>query len=182
VKYRFLGRKATLAFIVALMALPPVVIIIPLFILMADLGWIDTYQAAILAEAGILIPFAVFLLYSYMKDLPPDLLDAAAVDGAGTWRQFTHIVLPLTAPALVTTAIISAVFAWNDLLIPLILWPGEDFRTLMVGLATLAPSRTGVKDAPFLMAGAAISVIPLIVAYLLGRRALVRGLLEGSGR
>jgi ABC-type glycerol-3-phosphate transport system permease component len=181
-RFRFRGRTLLFGVLIALMAIPAVVIIIPIFVFMSDLRWVDTYQSAILVEAGIIAPFSVILLYTYMRDLPAELFEAADVDGASRWTQFRRIAVPLSLPALATTTTIAAIYAWNDLLIPLILWPSDRLQTLMVGLATLGPGRTGVRDIPLLMAGVTISVLPLILVFLAGRRALIRGLVEGSNR
>jgi ABC-type glycerol-3-phosphate transport system permease component len=181
-RFRFAGRGILLAGIVGMMAIPAIVIIVPLFVVMSDLGLVNRMSSAILAEAGLLLPFAVFLLYSYMRDLPRELFEAADVDGASRWRQFVEIALPLSRPALATTMVVSAIYAWNDLLIPLVLWQTEQLTTLMVGLALLGPGRTGVQDVPLLMAGVVISIFPLVVAFLIARGGLIRGLTEGGER
>jgi ABC-type glycerol-3-phosphate transport system permease component len=181
-RFRFVGRGVLLAAIIGMMAIPAIVVIVPLFILMSELELVNRYGSAIVAEAGLLLPFAVFLLYSYMKDLPVELFEAAEVDGASRWRQFVEIALPLSRPALATTLVVSAIYAWNDLLIPLVLWQTEQLTTLMVGLALLGPGRTGAQNVPLLMAGVAISIAPLLIAFLFARRGLVRGLVEGGER
>lgn len=181
-RFRFAGRGVLLAGLIGMMAIPAIVVIVPLFVLMSDLGMVNRHSSAILAEAGLLLPFAVFLLYSYMRDLPVELFEAAEVDGASRWRQFVEIALPLSRPALATTMVVSAIYAWNDLLIPLVLWQTEQLTTLMVGLALLGPGRTGAQDVPLLMAGVAISIAPLLVAFLIARGGLVRGLTEGGER
>ena len=180
VRYRFRGRAILLAGMIGAIAIPPIVVIIPLFITMTDLGWINQYHSAIIAEIGLLLPFSTFLLYSYMKDLPQEIFDAASVDGAGSIGQFWHVALPMSRSGLLTTGIIAAIFVWNDLLIPLFLWQIDRVQTLMVGLATLGPGRTGVRDKPLLMAGVAITILPLLIVFILTRRAMKRGLSEGS--
>ena len=183
VRFRFVGRRELLALLIAAIAIPPIVIVIPLFVTMTGFGATnETYSAPLVATA-LLLPFSVFLLYSFMKDLPEELFDAAMVDGAGSWQQFWHISLPLSRSGLVTTGVIAAIFAWNDLLIPLIFWQTQDLETLMIGLSKLAtPGRAGIRFVPLLMAAAALSIIPLIVLFALTRRALVRGLTEGIGK
>ncbi len=181
-RFRFAGRALLLGATIGMMAIPAIVVIVPLFILMSDLGLVDGRSSAILAEAGLLLPFAVFLLYSYMRDLPDELFEAAEVDGASRWRQFVEIALPLSRPALATTLVVSAIYAWNDLLIPLVLWQTEQLTTLMVGLALLGPSRAGTQSVPLLMAGVTISILPLVLAFAFARRGLVRGLVEGGDR
>ncbi|HEX2071239.1 MAG TPA: carbohydrate ABC transporter permease [Thermoleophilaceae bacterium] len=181
-RFRFAGRGVLLAAMVGMMAIPAIVVIVPLFVVMSDLGLVNRMSSAILAEAGLLLPFAIFLLYSYMRDLPRELFEAADVDGASRWRQFMEIALPLSRPALATTLVVSAIYAWNDLLIPLVLWQTEELTTLMVGLALLGPGRTGVQDVPLLMAGVVISIVPLVVAFVIARGGLIRGLTEGGER
>jgi raffinose/stachyose/melibiose transport system permease protein len=181
-RFRFAGRAVLLGATIGMMAIPAIVVIVPLFILMSDLGLVDRRSSAILAEAGLLLPFAIFLLYSYMRDLPDELFEAAEVDGASRRRQFVEIALPLSRPALATTLVVSAIYAWNDLLIPLVLWQTEQLTTLMVGLALLGPSRAGTQSVPLLMAGVTISILPLVLAFAIARRGLVRGLVEGGDR
>jgi ABC-type glycerol-3-phosphate transport system permease component len=181
-RFRFAGRGVLLTAVIGMMAIPAIVIVVPLFVVMSDLGLVNERSSAILAEAGLLLPFAIFLLYSYMRDLPVELFEAADVDGASRWRQFLEIALPLSRPALATTFVVSAIYAWNDLLIPLVLWQTEQLTTLMVGLALLGPGRSGTQDVPLLMAGVTISIAPLLLVFLVARKSLVRGLTEGGGR
>jgi ABC-type glycerol-3-phosphate transport system permease component len=181
-RFRFAGRALLLGATIGMMAIPAIVVIVPLFILMSDLGLVDARSSAILAEAGLLLPFAIFLLYCYMRDLPDELFEAAEVDGASRWRQFVEIALPLSRPALATTLVVSAIYAWNDLLVPLVLWQTEQLTTLMVGLALLGPSRAGTQSVPLLMAGVTISILPLLLAFAVARRGIVRGLVEGGDR
>ncbi len=181
-RFRFAGRGVLLVGIVGTMAIPPIVVIVPLFVVMSDLRLVNELSSAILVEVGLNVPFATFLLFTYMKDLPAELFESAEVDGASRWRQFVEIALPVSLPALATTMIVCAMYAWNELLIPLVFWQTEQLTTLMVGLAILGPGRSGAQDVPLLMAGVTISVAPLVLAFLIGRRALVRGLVEGGER
>jgi ABC-type glycerol-3-phosphate transport system permease component len=180
IRYRFAGRSALIIGFVALIAVTPIRIIIPLFLRMADFGWVAEIQAAPTALAGLFLPFAIMLLFSFMRDLPGELFEAATVDGASGARQFWHIALPLSRSSVSTVALVTAVFAWNDLLVPLILWPTADLQTLTVGLASLGPSRTGLRSVPVLMAGVALSVAPMVFLFLFARKAFLRGLTEGA--
>lgn len=179
-RYRVPGRPALLVAMVAAIAVPPIVVALPLFDLAAALNWIDTVEIGVAVEVGLLTPFCTYLLYSYMRDLPAEQFEAAVLDGAGAMRQFIHVAVPLSRPSIVTASILSVVFVWNDLLVPLIFWPSSSLQTLMTGLATLGPGRTGLRDVPLLMAGVAITVVPLVALFLVGRRAFRRGLLEGG--
>ncbi len=181
-RFRFAGRGVLLVGIVGTMAIPPIVVIVPLFVMMSDLGLVNQMSSAIFVEAGLNIPFATFLLLTYMRDLPDELFEAAEVDGASRWRQFVEIALPMSVPALVTTMVVCAMYAWNELLIPLILLQTEQLATLMVGLALLGPGRSGAQDVPLLMAGVTISILPLVIVFMVGRRALARGITESGER
>jgi ABC-type glycerol-3-phosphate transport system permease component len=175
----FRGRKLMLVGMIALLSIPPMAIIIPLFTLMSDWGLLNTYPSAIIAEVGIGTPFAVYLTYIFMREIPGELFEAAATDGASAVKQFLFIALPMAKPILATVALITAIFAWNDLLIPLVLWENQQLQVLMVGLANLAPGRIGNTDIPLVTAGVMISVVPIVILFVLAKRFFVRGLSEG---
>lgn len=179
-RLRLRGSRWILIGMVVLMSVPAIVVIVPLFELMSDLGLVNTIPAAIIAEAGLGVPFGTYLVFTFMTELPEELFQAAQLEGASAWQRLILIAVPLSLPAIVTVALITWVVAWNDLLVPLILWPGENLRVLMVGLANLAPGRQGTVEIPLAMAGVTISVIPVILIFLLTRRFFVRGLVEGS--
>jgi raffinose/stachyose/melibiose transport system permease protein len=159
----FPGRRVLLVTFIALMSVPAIVVVVPLFSLMAHLRLINTYPAAIGAEIGLLVPFATYLVYTFIREIPSELFNAAAVDGASAVRQLFQVALPLSRPVLATVALISAIWAWNDLLIPLILWQSEDLKVL-----------------PLVMAGVCISVIPIVALFILAKRFFIQGLVEGA--
>jgi ABC-type glycerol-3-phosphate transport system permease component len=179
-RMRFRGRRLFLIGSVSLMAIPAIVIVVPLFALFSQLGLINTYPAAIVAEIGISVPFAVYLTYTFMREIPRELFLAAEVDGASWFRQLIWLALPLSRPILVTVGLVTAIYVWNDLLVPLILWQSDELRTLMVGLANLAPGRAGAVDIPLVMAGVCISVLPIVLLFIVAQRVFVRGLVEGG--
>ena len=176
------GRRALVVFMIAIMAVPAIVVIVPMFKLMVEFGILNTFPAAIVVEIGLLVPLGAYLSYVFMRDIPEEIFQSAAVDGASLFEQFVWIALPIAKPVLLTVGLITAVFAWNDLLVPLVLWQSEDLRVLMVGLASLAPGRTGSVDIPLVMAAVLISVAPVVVVFALTRRLFVEGLTEGSLR
>ena len=172
-------RGLVLAGLLVNMAVPPIVILVPVFVTASDLGIVNTVMVGIVGELGLLTAFSSVLIYAYMVDLPKELFEASAVDGARPARQFWHVAIPNAVPSLVSAFVLSLVFAWNDLLIPLILWPTSRLQTLMTGLAFLGPGRTGLQDVPLLMAGVLISALPLVLVYLATRRHLRSGMFRG---
>jgi ABC-type glycerol-3-phosphate transport system permease component len=132
----------------------------------------------IIIYIGLMLPFTVYLLRNFFASFPDELLDAAALDGAGPLTTFRRVVLPVSRPALITAIIVNFVFAWNELLIALVFLQSEGSRTLVVGL-TVFRSRFSL-DVPVLMAGLTLATVPVLLVYLFGQRYLVRGLLAGS--
>lgn len=175
------GKRLYLLGCIALMSVPAVVVIVPLYELMVSIGWVNSYPSAIIAEIGLQTPLAVYLAYTYLADVPSDLFNAAAVDGASLTQQFVWIALPLIRPVLATISLVTGIFVWNDLLVPLIFWQDQRLRVLMVGLANLAPGRgAAFTDVPLIMAGVAISSIPVVVLFIAAQRFFVRGLTQGA--
>jgi raffinose/stachyose/melibiose transport system permease protein len=163
---------------IALMVMPPIVLIIPLFQMTADLNQLNTYRTVIVIYTGIMLPFSTFLLTSFFSTIPRSLLEAARIDGAKTWRTFTKIVLPLSLPALTTVFIVQALWVWNEVLIAVVFLQKDTLRTLMVGL-TLFKSRYQI-DVPVIMAGMLIATAPVLLFYLAGQRFFIRGLTAGG--
>lgn len=177
-RMHFRGRDALLNGIISLMVVPPVVMIIPLFVLMVNIHLVNTRFSVILVYVGILLPFSIYMLTSFFQTVPQEIIDAAIVDGCADFMIYWRIMLPLARPALSTLAIVNALFVWNELLVALILLQRNELKTLMVGL-TAFKSRYNM-DVPVTMAGLAIATIPLIVLYLVSQRQFIRGLVAGS--
>ena len=177
-RFRFWGRERIFGMMLPLMVLPPIVLLIPEFKLMATFGLINTRTSVVLFYAGIMLPFTVYLLRNFFVTFPDILIDAALTDGCNNLQVFYKVVLPLSLPGLITAALVNFVFAWNELLIALVFLQSEGLRTLMVGVALFKSRFT--LDVPQLMAGLTISTIPIVILYLLGQRSLVEGLLSGS--
>jgi ABC-type glycerol-3-phosphate transport system permease component len=125
-----------------------------------------------------MLPFSTFLLVSFFRTVPRDLLEAARIDGAGHLRRLWLIVLPVSLPALVTVATVQALWVWNEVLIAVIFLQSEDLRTLMVGV-TIFRSRYHL-DIPLVMAGMVWATIPMVVLYLALQRFFIRGLTAGA--
>jgi ABC-type glycerol-3-phosphate transport system permease component len=164
--------------LVAMMVVPPIVLVVPLFQQAAAFGALNTYWVAIVIYAGVMVPFSTFMLATFFQTLPRELLEAARIDGAGSLRTLVSIVLPLSRPALVTVVIVQALWAWNEVLIALVFLQQDHLRTLMVGL-TVFQGRYQL-DVPLVMAGMLWATIPMLALYLAGQRFFIRGLTAGG--
>lgn len=171
-RLRFPGRdKLFLAYLATLMV-PGQVTLIPNFLIVKYLGWIDTYQALIIPQ--IFTAFGTFLLRQFFLTIPGELEDAARIDGASAFGIYWRIFLPLSGPALATLGVFTFTAQWNNFLWPLIVVNDEQMRTLTVGLRALVGQFT--VQYPLLMAGSVISVLPMLVVFVLAQRFFVRGI------
>ncbi len=170
-RMRFRGREPWFWFILTSMMVPGIVTLIPTYIMMIQLGWLDTYHALI--WPGIANVFGVFMLRQFFLGIPRELEEAARMDGANSLQVLRHVILPLSVPALVTLGVFSFMGSWNNYVWPLFVVHG-DMQTLPVGI-TLFSSRY-TTDYGKLMAGTAIASIPVLVAYLMAQRYLVQGI------
>jgi len=175
-KLRFAGRERVFQGLLAALVIPAQVAMLPLFLMMKQLGLVNSYGGVIVpALAGV---FGIFLVRQYARSIPDELLEAARIDGAGEWRIFFRIVLPMLKPVLVTLAIFTFMAAWNDFMWPLIVLTDQEHYTLPVALASL--SREHIMDVEMMMAGAVVTVLPVLLLFLLLQRYYIQGLLLGS--
>ena len=172
-RMRWPGRNALFTLYLATLMVPSQVTITPLFILMTKLGWVNTYQGLILP--GITGAFGVFLMRQAMLGVPREYEEAAFLDGANHWTVFTTIILPTVRPALATLAVFATMGSWNDFLWPLFVTNDEKLMTLPVGLSLLQGRYT--SDWNLIMAGAVVSVVPIVAVFLAAQRAFVNGVL-----
>lgn len=175
-KKTFPGRVIIFSMFVAAMALPKQVILVPLFTMLADFGWIDSYQGLILPAIG--WPFGIFLMKQFAQTIPSELMEAAKIDGCSEIRMFYSIILPLLKPAMGALAIFTFINGWNDYFSQLIITRSTPMMTLPLGVATLK----GEYTTPYgvLMAGAAIASIPMITIFVLFQKAFTQGLTMGA--
>ncbi len=176
-RMRFRGRDLLFSVLLMTMMIPSQVTVIPTFVIMRSLGWIDTH-AALIVPSFFGSAFSVFLLRQFYRSIPQDLMDAATIDGAGFFRIFWSIFVPLGMPALATIAVFSFLGSWNDLFGPLIYLNTQDKMTVTLGLTYLR-GRTGTSGAGswgIIMAGSLLGVIPMLVLYSMGQRYFVQGL------
>jgi multiple sugar transport system permease protein len=175
-KLRFRGREAMFKAMLAALVIPGQVAMLPLFLMLKPLGLINTYGGAIVpAMASI---FGIFLVRQFARGIPDDLLEAARIDGAGEFRVFLTIVVPLLGPVLATLAIFSFLGSWNDFMWPLIVLTDDALHTLPVALAGL--SREHVQDSELMMAGSVVTVLPVLLVFLILQRQYMAGLMAGS--
>lgn len=171
-RLRFPGRNLAFYLVLATLMVPFQVTLIPVFQLVFNLGWLNTYQGLILPRAT--SAFGIFLLRQFFITVPRELDEAARMDGASEWYIYRKIMLPLAKPALATLAVFYFMNNWNDFLWPLVMTSSTDMRNLPAGLTLFAGQY--VVEHGVLMAGAVISLAPLAVAFALAQRYFVRGI------
>jgi ABC-type glycerol-3-phosphate transport system permease component len=177
-RYRFSG----LVFLViaSAMMVPMQSLIIPEYINLARLGFINHYYGAILVYAALGTPFATFLMTTYFRRLPEDVIEASLIDGLGYGKIFFRIMLPLAVPAIATVAVLQFIQIWDDLLVGLLFLQTPAHRTITVGLETIPAQH--FQDFPMEMAGSLVSALPAVLVYLVFQRYLIRGLTMGMSK
>ena len=173
-RMRFPGRDVLFALIVGSLMIPNAVVLVPQYLLTQRLGWLSTYQGLIVPEAAMTFAFGVFLLRQFFLGIPAELEDAARIDGAGAWQIFARVVLPLSQPVLAALAIFAFRSAWNDFLWPLIAVNKAEMFPLPVALALLRGAYASESYGP-IMAGAALSAVPLLIVFVVANRRIVEG-------
>lgn len=171
-KHRFPGRSVVFFLILATLMIPIQTLLIPQFDLVNDLGWINSYWAVIVPRSA--EAFGVFLARQYFLSLPDELLEAAQLDGAGQLRTLWSIVLPLSRPLVAVLLVMTFMYRWNEFAWPLVALRDPALYTLPVGLSFLQGQYT--TDYPALMAGALVSVLPVLVLFGLAQRQFVAGI------
>ena len=173
---RFTGKGLLFASILGVLAVPQQVIMIPLYRLVAGLGWINTYAALIVP--WLVTPFGIFLVRQYIQSMPAEMEDAARIDGAGEWHILWRIVAPLCRPVLTVLAIYTFLSNWNSFLFPFLFTNDEAHRTLPVGLAFYLGKQS--IDWGHLMAGASIAAVPILLLFVMFQRRIIEGLTAGA--
>lgn len=175
-KLRFAGREKLFKLLLGALVIPGQVTMMPLFLLLKNMGLVSTY-------AGALVPwlasvFGIFLVRQYAQNIPDDLLEAARLDGASEGRIFTHIVLPLLKPIVVTLAVLVFLGAWNDFMWPLIVLTDSTLYTLPVALANLLGEH--VQDTELMMAGSVLTVLPVLLLFVALQKHYIAGIMLGG--
>ena len=172
----FPGRDTLFLLFLATMMAPAVIVLIPRFLMIDALGWIDTYQGLISTE--LVSVWGIFLMRQYFRTLPRELEDAARVDGAGHWRIFRSVALPLAKPAVATLTLFAFIDAWKNFLWPLLVTRSMEMRVVEVGIAAF--HSTYEINWPYQMAACVVAALPIALLFLFTQRYFVRGIqLEG---
>lgn len=185
-KRRFPGRDFLFMLMLSTLMIPGQVFLIPSYLILQHIplfggndilgrggyGWLDSYWGLIVP--GAVSTYGIFLLRQYMKTIPDELLDAARMDGAGEFRIYAQVILPLSGPALAAMAIFTFTYAWNDFFWPLIIISSPQYRTLPLGLALFVVKHRTVWD--LVMAGSVVATLPVLALFLIFQRHFVRGI------
>ena len=172
--------RTVLILILGGLMLAPTVALIPLVKMFQAMGLYNSFWALLILYTAFRVPFTTFLIRAYMMDLPAEVDEAAAVDGASKSRAFWQIILPMCRPIIVSTVLLNILFTWNEYLFAMIFTSGGALQTLPVGLTNLM-SKYGT-DYPVVFAGMAIAALPVIVLFFAGQRYFIRGLADGVGK
>jgi xylobiose transport system permease protein len=162
------------------LAVPNQAVIVPLYLMITQMRLYDSLLAIILPTAAFALPLSIVVLTSSLRDVPKELYEAITIDGAGAGRALFSLVLPLSRPGLATVGIFTALQAWNGFLFPLVLTQDASVRVLTLGLWDFQ-GQYGT-NVPLVTAAVTLSLVPLLVVYLLGRRYLLAGLTAGAGK
>lgn len=172
-RFRFPGRDVLFYVYLATLMVPFAVTVTPLFIIVTELGWTNSY-------AGLIVPpmfsaFGTFLMRQFFLSLPRELEEAATIDGASTFGTFVRVIVPISGPAFATLGIFSFMQSWNNFLWPLLIVSERDFMTLPLALSTLQGLYPGQTEWNLVMAGTVISIVPMILVFLLAQRWVIEG-------
>jgi multiple sugar transport system permease protein len=176
----FRGKNVAAGIIIATSMFPGVALIVPLFKLFIDIEWINTYQAMILPSLSFALPLAVWTLTTFFRQMPKELEEAAMVDGLTRGQAFRQVILPLAAPGMFTTAIITFIAAWNEYIIALTMVNQKNMKTATVAISQF--TGTSGFDSPFgtKMAAGVIVTVPLVIVVLVFQRRIIAGLTAGG--
>lgn len=178
-KISFPGRRLLFVIVLAGLMVPKEAMFVPLFLMFSGVGGQNTYEALILPRLA--APLGVFIMTQFFSKVPAEVEEAARIDGAGRWRVFFEIMLPLARPAMASLAIFTFVLTWNDYLWPLVISTKTEWFTVTTGLASLQSNFAATTNLGDLMARGLIGSLPLLIIFLAFQRQLIRGITLGSG-
>ncbi len=175
-KLRFGNRDRLFTWLIAALAIPAQVAMLPLFLLLKSIGLVNTYVGAMIPMMATI--YGIFLVRQFMVGIPDDVIAAARIDGASEWRIYRYVILPLARPVLATLAIFTFMSAWNDFMWPLIILSDQRKYTLPVALANLSGEH--FQDLELMMAGSVITVIPVLLLFFVLQKQYIAGIMAGS--
>lgn len=175
-KLRFGNRDRVFTWLIAALAIPAQVAMLPLFLLLKSIGLVNTYVGAMIPMMATI--YGIFLVRQFMVAIPDDVIAAARIDGASEWKIYRYVILPLARPVLATLAIFTFMSAWNDFMWPLIILSDQRKYTLPVALANLSGEH--VQDLELMMAASVITVIPVLILFIVLQKQYIAGVMAGS--
>jgi N-acetylglucosamine transport system permease protein len=181
-RFRFRGSQFIYYLMLAGLTFPVFLAIVPLFFILKDIGLINTLPGLILVYVAFALPFTVFFLYAFFKTLPDDVYEAALIDGAGEWRAFFQIMLPMARPGIAAVAIFNFLGLWNQFLLPVALNTDSSRYVLTQGMANFASQAGYAVDFGALFAAVVITVVPVLIVYVIFQRRLEGSVSRGSFR
>ncbi|MBD3943606.1 carbohydrate ABC transporter permease [Microbacterium sp. NEAU-LLC] len=181
-RFRFRGNRLIYNVMLAAMAFPVFLAIVPLFFTLQHMGLLNTTPGLILVYVAFALPFTMFFLYSFFKQLPHDVYEAALIDGAGDWRTFFSIMLPMATPGIASVAILNFLGLWNQFLLPVVLNTDRDKYVISQGMATFAASAGYSIDFGALFAAVVMTIIPVLLIYVIFQRKLQGSVAQGTFR
>lgn len=179
-RLHFRGKNAVLALIIACSMFPGISLIVPLLKLFTDIGWINTYQAMVLPSLSFALPLAVWNLTTFFRQMPVELEQAAMVDGCTPGQAFRKVIVPLAAPGVFTTAILTFIMAWNEFIIALTMVNEKEMQTVTVAISKFVGAQGHEQPFGTQMAAGVIVTVPLVLAVLVFQRRIIAGLTSGG--
>ncbi len=177
-RMKFKGKRFLLSLTIALTGVPIMIVIIPIYVLMSKVNLLDNYFGVGIVYASFMLPFSIFLLTSFFKTIPEDLLNAARIDGCNRFQLLYRMMIPLSKPVLVTLIVVNSLWVWNDLLIALMFLRKDDMKTVTVALNLIGGRYA--NNPVLIQAGALFVAIPMIILFLAGQKYFIKGLLSGA--
>ncbi|MFX4303266.1 carbohydrate ABC transporter permease [Alicyclobacillus tolerans] len=172
------GKKTVLIALLIISVFPEIAVIAPLYVLLRDVNWLNSYQALIIPYSAFNMPFAVWILRNYFMEVPGALFEAAKMDGASVFQTFYRIFLPLTRPGLFAAAVFTFVASWTEFFMALVFNSSDTMRTIPVGIALFS----GQYSEPYgtIFAGSVVSILPIVILVIIFRKWIVSGLTAGA--
>lgn len=181
-RFKFRGARAIYYLMLAGLTFPIFLAIVPLFFILKNIGLINTLPGLIMVYVAFALPFTVFFLYSFFRSLPDDVYEAALIDGAGEWRAFFRIMLPMARPGIAAVAIFNFLGLWNQFLLPVALNTDQSRYVLTQGMASFASQAGYAVDFGALFAAVVITVVPVLIVYVIFQRRLEGSVSRGTFR